>query len=256
MTNSLIILAHQDDEIAIFAQIMRLVKQQHLVWVIYMTTGTMDAIRSEVRCRESLISLMKLGVSRGRIIFLGDKYQIADKSLCINLELAANGLLEVINAVIGKPDRLYFLAWEGGHPDHDAVHLLGVWLAKTFDIINRSYQFSLYNGADLPCLRRVRLFYPLVSNGSVSSYRIAWTDRFMGLKLVLGYHSQFTTLLWLFPMLVYQYVFNGYQKLQPISSERVLCKPHQSMLRYEQNGFYSYEQFKRDTDVFLQKYLG
>lgn len=254
MKNSLIILAHQDDEIAIYPQIKRLIEHKHRVWVAYLTTGTLDASHSVERTGESIKNLLALGVNECQIRFLGDDYAIADKTLCRNLELAADGLLQLAKR-IGVLSDIYTLAWEGGHPDHDAAHLVGVFLAQQLQLLDNCYQFSLYNGADLAWFRRVRLFYPLRENGRIQSYRISWHMRYVGLKLTLGYNSQKKVLVWLFPLLLYHYVFDGRQHLQGVSLKRLLQKPHELHLRYEQNKFYSYLQFRHEVDGFVAKYF-
>ena len=254
MKNSLIILAHQDDEIAIYPQIKRLVEQHHQVWVAYLTTGTPDASHSMIRSRESINNLAALGVKECQIRFLGDECAIADKTLCRNLETAASEILQLVQR-IGVLSEIYTLAWEGGHPDHDAAHILGVFLAQQLQLLDNCYQFSLYNGADLAWFRRVRLFYPLRENGRVESYKISWRMRYLGLKLALSYHSQVKVLAWLFPLLFMRYLCNGRQNLQGVTLKRILQKPHESRLRYEQNKFYSYPQFRREVDDFISKYL-
>lgn len=254
MKNSLFILAHQDDEIAIYPQIKRLIGYKHRVWVAYLTTGTPDASHSMRRSRESINSLAVLGVDECQITFLGDEYAIADKTLCRNLETAACGVLQLVER-IGVLSEIYTLAWEGGHPDHDAAHILGVFLAQQLELINNCYQFSLYNSADLAWFRRVRLFYPLRENGRVESYRISWRMRYLGLKLALSYHSQTKVLAWLFPLLFIRYLCHGRQNLQGVALKRILQKPHESRLRYEQNRFYSYQQFRCEVDDFITKYL-
>ena len=65
------------------------------------------------------------------------------------------------SAPFGTPDEVYLPAWEGGHQDHDAGHLLGLSLAAPG---LRLRQFPLYQGAGLPG-PFFRVMAPLPGNG-------------------------------------------------------------------------------------------
>ena len=81
--------------------------------------GTQDAYR-EVRRREAAEAL-QLAAAEGHIIL-----PVRDQQLFRNLPGVADALL--LEAESFHPDAIFTLAYEGGHPDHDACALLSWWL--------------------------------------------------------------------------------------------------------------------------------
>ena len=238
---NLFLFAHQDDEFGVFWEIHRLVAAGGKVAVVYLTSGDTSGLPAPVRDLESLSVLARLGVPKEDIYFLGRDAGIPDGCLADHMETAYERALNLIEA-IGKPKRLYVLAWEGGHQDHDAVHLVGTSLAKHFGILDQCHQFPLYTGAGLPSFL-FKLFSPLPENGTVQSHRISWRERFSHMAYCLAYPSQKKTWLGLFPFFVFHYLFFGTQLFQLVSLQRVCVPPHAGVLLYERRVFYSYAKF-------------
>jgi len=246
----LFLLAHQDDECGCFFEIHRLVSRGDKVIVAYLTSGNLDGSSSPIRDAESVAVLKKLGVPKSNIFFLGTDARIPDGKLSHHLEAAFHSITDLI-VKIGIPENLYFLAWEGGHQDHDAVHLIGVVLADHLGIIERCYQFPLYTGVNLPSVFfRMFVFFP--ENGEPKLTMIPWRQRIGFVKLCLQYPSQIKTWIGLFPFFLAHYVFSGTQILQRVSVKRVHQPPHTGKLLYERRGFYSYQRFAQDTCGFIR----
>ena len=90
----LILLAHQDDEIA-FSQLIAVVREQgRPVRVVYLTNGGAGPQAPARRAAESVRALAALGVPRSEVRFLGTDLSIPDGELCRHLSSAYRSLLE------------------------------------------------------------------------------------------------------------------------------------------------------------------
>jgi len=253
IAHSIFLLAHQDDESGCF----HLIKNRSLhgdeITIFYLTSGTYDGSDSLKRNLESVKVLLKLGVQEKNIIFINRNTYSPDGKLPENLNSVFN---KIINILKEKPniDGLYFMAWEGGHQDHDAAHLIGVALAKKFNIVKSAYQFPLYTGIGLRG-KFFRLFKPILGNGKPFFLNIPWSDRIKYLNLSLSYPSQIKTWIGLFPFFFIHYIFFGTQILQPISLFRVRVRPHSGKLFYERKFSYDYKFFKKKTSKFINRHI-
>ena len=187
------------------------------------------------------------------IIFLSMDIFTPDGKLPEHLSAVFNKILHALKNIYNVDD-LYLMAWEGGHQDHDAAHLIGLALAKKLKIVERSFQFPLYTGIGLSA-SFFRLFKPILDNGKPIFLNIPFSARFKYLRLTLSYPSQFKTWAGLFPFFLFHYIFYGTQILQPISLARVRQRPHDGKLLYERRFSYKYESFCKFTSVFIKKYL-
>jgi LmbE family N-acetylglucosaminyl deacetylase len=248
MPVALFIFAHQDDESGCFYEIHRLVNRGDTVWVVYLTSGTFDGSLSSIRNAESIAVLGEIGVPEENIFFLGTRETIPDGRLCKNLEVALQSLINLTKEM-GVPSKLYFHAWEGGHQDHDAVHLVGVALAENLGLLDQCYQFPFYTGVNLPAVF-FRMFICLPENGEPVLARIPWKQRIKFITFCFSYRSQIKTWLGLFPYFLIHHMFNGTQALQRILADRIHRPPHAGVLLYERRGVYSYEEFAKDRGRF------
>lgn len=142
MSSALLILAHHDDEFFL-APVLRDVCASGPLQVAYLTHGGADAA---TRIAESDRALGDLGVDPARVLQLGVEVDIEDGSLslrptqalaALQSRLASSGLTHV-----------YVPAWEGGHPDHETAHRIGVAFAAGGSA--ELYEFPLYNAAGMP----------------------------------------------------------------------------------------------------------
>lgn len=250
-STALFLFAHQDDEFGVFYEIHRLVSRGNQVIVLYLTSGTSDGTPYPIRDMESISVLKKLGVPERNIVFLGMTTGIPDGNLCTHLDIAYRSITDLI-AKRGAPVDLYFHAWEGGHQDHDAAHLIGIVLGDHLGILDRCYQFPLYTGAGLPAAF-FRLFYCLPGNGPPILATIPWRQRIEFIKFCFHYPSQFKSWVGLFPFFLFHYLFFGTQILQAVSAKQIHQPPHLGKLLYERRGFYRYKKFTEVTSGFINR---
>ena len=249
-STNIFLFAHQDDESGVFYEIHRLVNSGQNVIVIYLTSGSSTGRPAPSRDLESISVLEEIGVHKKNIYFLGREEGIPDGGLSKYLEIAFQSVLALFNK-IDPPRCLYFLAWEGGHQDHDAVHLIGLALGSRLDMLNNCYQFPLYTGKSLPSIF-FKLFFPFSENGQILLSRIPWRQRLKFTLYCLSYPSQKKTWIGLLPFFVFHYIFRGTQILQPVSAARAMQKPHSGVLLYERRGAYSQNAFIQDTNNFCR----
>lgn len=243
--NVLFVLAHQDDEIVMSPRIARELESGHGVYCAFLTDGS-ARVASRVRDAESRAVLTGLGVPSRNLFFLGSEHGLTDGKLPLQLE-RADRLLE--EALAELPiHRIFCLAYEGGHQDHDASHLLALALARRRGLLGRSWQISAYHGYRMPGpvfrvlapLRGPRRFVRRLPAG------LAWRHTL----LCLRYRSQRLTWLGLFPGLALQRGLRRRETVLPVALEAVRARPHPGPLLYEQLFGFRYEDFRSAADAF------
>ena len=227
--------AHQDDEFAVFQAIEQAISTGHEVLCVYCTTGAPPGHSPDQRQRESLHVLKALGVHAQQVLFAGGALGIADQQLMHKLDMLVPWLVQLLKS---RPDteHLYIPAWEGGHPDHDALHAAVLAACRQVKLQAALWQFPLYNG-DQRRWGLFRLFKPLPIHGPVMRQSIAARRRWFYLKLCLTYRSQWRSWLGLMPALCWFYLLKGVQQLQRVNIIAALQRPHPGPLYYEQRRF-------------------
>lgn len=138
-TRVMFVFAHQDDEAAYGGLIQRAPPGSHFLWV---TNGDRLAGRSGMERREyaaarrleTEAAMRALGVDANRLRFLGHSEVEIDRALVRiarepgkrheTLSLFRSILSQVTAEVRAfRPDVVFTLAWQGGHPEHDLAHL-------------------------------------------------------------------------------------------------------------------------------------
>jgi len=252
-STSLFIFAHQDDESGVFCELHRLVSRGDNVIIVYLTSGNSSGGPSSIRDCESILVLTKLGIQKKNIYFLGAELGIPDGSLSKHMTSAFQAMMVLLNKTT-LPESVYFLAWEGGHQDHDAVHIIGLAIGRQLDILEQCFQFPLYTGFRLTSIL-FSVFSPIPENGKAQLSYIPWKLRFKFIGYCLSYPSQKKTWLGLFLFFLFHYIFKGTQILQPVSHTRITQKPHSGSLLYERRGVYTYREFADDSSEILNKYI-
>ncbi|WP_286891879.1 PIG-L deacetylase family protein [Achromobacter sp. UBA2119] len=236
---ALFFFAHQDDEYGVYKTISDELSQGHRVISVYYTDGGFSGVSSQRRNQESLNVLSRLGISGNDVLFVGESLSIPDGKLIHNMALAGRWLDDWL-PTFSSITSIYVPAWEGGHHDHDALHALVILAAQRHDLLPKVRQFSLYNAYN-----RFHPFFrvksPLRENGPVVSSKIGWNDRFKYLRFCASYPSQAITWIGLFPFVLWHYLFNGSQALQPVDVARLDERPHSGSLYYERRRFCTWE---------------
>lgn len=249
---NLFLFPHQDDEVPVFHEIDKLVQSHQPMTIVYLTTGQATTDACERRNQESLRVLERLGVQASQVHFLGAQVGVADGSLHHHLEKLQAAVIDLVKGA--KISNLYMPAWEGGHQDHDAAHVLGLSLANEWDCMAQSHQFPYYHGEGLKGIL-FKTLSPLPKNGQPKMEKISVLKRIKYLSLLLAYRSQAKTWVGLGPFFVLHYLFKGTQVLQGVSLSRVNEKPHPGPLLYERRLFCTFDRFQLETATFLRQHL-
>lgn len=238
---ALFLFAHQDDEFGVYQRISDCKRAGLRVLCAYFTDGATRGVTAEERNAESLKVLAQLGVARGDVHFPGAALGIGDAMLPQKMEAAAGWLAHWLQSVPAI-DSIHVTAWEGGHHDHDALHAIAVSLAHRMGLLQKTWQYSLYNGKACPG-PLFRTLSPIPENGPVTATPLR--QRVRDLRFCLSYPSQRGTWIGLFPFVLLHYLFKGVQSLQPVSLQRTTQRPHEGPLYYEKRQFFTWPQMQQ-----------
>ncbi|HEX7284980.1 MAG TPA: PIG-L family deacetylase [Candidatus Angelobacter sp.] len=132
---TLILVAHPDDEAIAFGALMQ---QMRRAVVVFATDGAPRDERfwqqygsrqayAQVRRREACATLGLVGAEP---VYLVDRVKggVADQELFRNLPAAIEVCRQIVDDL--RPEALSTLAYEGGHPDHDAICFIASTLAR------------------------------------------------------------------------------------------------------------------------------
>lgn len=242
---------HQDDETGTFKLIDSYIKKKIEVYCIFVTTGLLTNPKNNYRNSESLNILRKFNVKKKNIIFAGLALNIKVNQLTDNLENFYNYLIKKINK---KHDILYIPAWEGGNPDHDALHAIVVTMGKKFNFLDRIYQYPLYNNKGCK-LNFFKVLSPISENGKIIKIKINLFERIKYIFLFLQYPSQFISWIGLFPFFFIKTLFFGEQQIQLVDFNRIYQKPHRGKLYYEVRNWIRWDQMKYKIKNFTKNNL-
>ncbi len=233
------VFAHQDDEYAAAPWIELEQRSGAEAFCVYLTDGARN-VSPEIRNAESIAALSELGVAKERIAFLGEAAGIHDGDLARN-STGASQVLEAWLGSVPNVQRVYTLAWEGGHPDHDAAHLVTLLAAMRRGIANDSWSFSLYNafGSRGPLFRTL---VPIPA-AHMRTIRHRAADAWRLALLCRHYPSQRRTWLGLFPGAFVQRFIRRVERAVRFDPDRVTARPHAGVLLYERIFDTPYEQF-------------
>lgn len=244
--HALFVFAHQDDEIAAAARIAHLVRSGATITCVYLTNGEGRGVRSSRRDEESRRVLRSLGVDLTRVHFAGSQERILDGVLVGNLDRA----LALLESRVPEPvDEVWCLAWEGGHQDHDAAHLVAVAFAVRRGLLERTFELPLYRG------HRLLLFQTL------APLRIGkpWTARRIGLREALRvlmlcrfYQSQRRTWFGLLPTAILRLLAERCEWSRPVDIERLSQRPHEGPMLYERRFRMPWNDFERHSRPFIE----
>lgn len=250
MTTSLFILAHQDDEFALLPWLRRETANARELHCVYLTDGNANGAAPSVRDAESRRVLETVGISEERIHFLGSTQAIADQQLVHNLDKA----LALVLGVAGKAalGRIYTLAWEGGHADHDAAHLVALAVARVRGLEDNVWEAPFYTGKGLPW-RLFRAMKLLPNGRETERVKTDLAATLRDLALCMRYRSQWRSWSGLVWETFLRRVALRESVIQRADAKRVLEPPHSGRLLYERMFGFSYESFARAARPFIER---
>jgi LmbE family N-acetylglucosaminyl deacetylase len=240
--HALFILAHQDDEIAMASRIAHCLRSGWKVTCAYLTNGEGRRAPSHVRDAESREVLKRLGVTS--VHMLGSEEGIPDGQLVDHLGRAWSLLEARITEAV---DEVYCLAWEGGHQDHDASHLVAVAFAAKRGV--DAFELPLYHGHGVPG-PFFRVLSPIGEGWSARA--IAFTEALKIVSLCRFYRSQRKTWLGLLPEAVVRLAFARKEWTRRVDPARAYGRPpHAGKLYYERRFGVTWEEFEARARTFV-----
>jgi LmbE family N-acetylglucosaminyl deacetylase len=249
-SGTLCILAHQDDEVAMASRIAREAQARRSVYCAFLTDGSGNRSDPEVRNAESRTVLARLGVPPENVFFIGTEERFRDGALFRELDRALAGVERVTNEL--SLDEILCLAWEGGHPDHDASHLIALAVARRRNLLDKTWQFPIYNGRNTPHFFRVM---SPIENDEVEIRRLSFREGLRFGALGLAYPSQRRSWLGLLPWTLFKLAIRRREVAKRATVEAVRRRPHEGTLLYERRYSVSYAEFRRFADDFIAKNL-
>ncbi len=245
----LFILAHPDDEVVFAPLLARLASERRQARVIYLTDGSSGATPS-VRNAETVRALASLGISAAQLCFAGHQRGIRDGQLHRHLDDALDAVEEWA-ARCGPIDSTYTLAWEGGHPDHDAAHVVAAAFAARHRLGDSAWQVPFYRASDLWPAPFFQVGSPLAANGPIVSIPLQGPERRLPISLMRFYPSQWRSFAGLGPLIAWRALTRDALLLQRVRWERLGERPTTWPLLYESRNGVSFDEFLAASGPFL-----
>ncbi|MEO8176087.1 MAG: PIG-L family deacetylase [Sphingomicrobium sp.] len=246
---NLFILAHPDDEIAFAPIIHRLVGKRAPVRLVYLTDGSSGGPPA-VREAETVRALAWLGVAASQLRFAGHEIGIPDGQLHCNLGRALEAI-EQWCETSPSIDCIYTLAWEGGHPDHDAAHIVAAAFAAARGVDSRVRQIPFYRASDNWPAPIFTVGSPLPANGPVVGVALSPGERWLPVRMIPFYRSQWRSFAGLAPLMLWHALTRGSFSMQDLSKPRLADRPTARPLLYEVRNGVRCEDFLAASAAFL-----
>lgn len=245
-TALLAVMAHPDDEFAIFPWLAKASREGRAVHCVWLTNGAYGGQSIQRRNEESKRALSRVGIRSAHLTFLGEVHGVPDGQLLEHLGRVAQALGNIVRS-IDSPLEILLPAWEGGHQDHDASHLAAIAAANGTPA--RLYQYSLYHGAGLrgPFFK---VMSPLGQNGPTTPLPTSFAERARCVAACLSYRSQWKTFVGLLPFYVLRLLRRDGFVLQAVNPARTAERPHAGPLLYERRTAVSWTGFADLTRAF------
>lgn len=230
-TQVLFLFAHQDDEVGVAPRIVRELAAGNVVHCAYLTNGEAKGVSSQTRCDESARVLRSVGKGMIDTCFIGSSLGIGDGRLADHLPTALSAVAKWIERWSAPLGKIYVLAWEGGHHDHDAAHAIGLALARRYPG-TAVWQFPLYNGHGTRG-RFFRVMHSLPTWEKADVLHLSLSEGLRYASLCARYPSQWRTWIGLFPGVFMTLVLQRAHRVFPGNDDAVLRPPHDGPLLYE-----------------------
>jgi LmbE family N-acetylglucosaminyl deacetylase len=225
----LFIFAHPDDEVVIAGTMKQLLDGGAEVEAAWVTCGDYFG-NIETRLAELARVTTILGLREDSIHLL----RLPDLGLVRMLNQAVDKVADMLKSV--KPDAIFANAYEGGHPDHDAVNFLAYEASYRADIKPKLYEFPFYNatGSLLYCHWRLNAFpddgIPVLHNP------LSESEIKCKLRTIRTYVSQ-----WMY-MIPTRLVVSR-SRLASVGEPCRICPPDRDHTRRPHEGMLSYERW-------------
>jgi LmbE family N-acetylglucosaminyl deacetylase len=170
---ALFMLAHHDDEVFCAAALAGALAAGHRVKLLWATAGGLAPAARRLAEGRRVQRLLGLPDAHVRLLGLPDQHAVDHLDMLEDLAVAmARGV-----------DEVYVTAWEGGHPDHDAMNLVAARLrtrlaedareAAAASAATRFFEFGLYRRGrgGLAVKTPFRLDEPLLDPGALALRR-------------------------------------------------------------------------------------
>ncbi len=241
----LIVLAHPDDEFCLFPWIEQNLMAGGEVHAVYLTDGGWGGQSVQRRQLESLRVLRKLGLEDRQVHFLGAEIKAPDGGLHLHMPVVAEALFRLVDVL--QPAEMMLPAWEGGHQDHDAAHLLGCLAVQRSK--SRGWEYCLYHGYKLrgPVFNLLSF---IDRAAIVEEIESAWGSRIRYVGLCLQYRSQWKSFVGLLPLYAFRLLRSRAFKRRSVDYALTSERPHSGLLLYERRAGPSWSDFAMATRDF------
>lgn len=241
------LLAHFDDEYCALPLILQAQAAGEDCWFLFVADYRRPGMAAR-RLAETRAFLAAYGVAGERVRHVGLGAGVFDGAVAEAIPAALARLRETL-AELPPVSRFVTLAWEGGHPDHDACAAMTVILAGERDGAPIT-QFGLYNGR-----RFLRPLYracsPIPENGPATRVPIRAGQWLKWIATVRFFPSQTWNWLGLWPSMFMTFVQNGGFACQALDPARIRERPHAGRLHYEWMFKTPYERVRAAVDAAL-----
>tara|TARA_B100001057_G_C22863269_1_gene955482 strand:+ start:3420 stop:4190 length:771 start_codon:yes stop_codon:yes gene_type:complete len=248
MNNIIFIFSHQDDEFGLFNVIEKFAKKRKNVFIIYLTSGLKTKNISNKnknlrRDNESIKTLLRLGINKNNIFFLGKKLNIPVYSLHRNLKNVHDEICKFLNKYKGQ-HVIFTHSWEGGNEDHDSSFVIVKKILYKNTKVFKAFEFSQYNNYKTKILPfRIQNF--IYDKKKIYRNKIKFYDKLKYIKLLFNYVSQSYIWLPIFPFILVRIIMNDYGNLKLINKNLIIKKPHKGILLYEKLREKKYTNFRK-----------
>ncbi len=221
LARTLVLVAHPDDEAVGCGALLQRIEDP---LVVFATDG---APRSDffwqnynsreeyalVRAEEAKRALKSVGVERFHLLCVTNP--IVDQELYKEIDRAYQSLVQLIEAE--APDAILSMAYEGGHPDHDACSFLAATAGEHFSV--PVWEMSLYhrNASDITRQR-------FVTNDESFELDMSREELIRKMNMFAAYDSQSEVLREFLPYI---------ERFRPMKSYNFSRPPHEGELNYE-----------------------
>ena len=244
---TLFVLAHNDDEFFVLPRVLRETAEGRACLFLFTTDGAAYGESPERRLSETLEVLGKFGINRSSVISLGAQLGIRDGTSHRSIDSLWKGMQQSLEN--RQVARVFTLAWDGGHNDHDTAHLLAVAFAQSRGL--PIMEFAAYNSFQMPkpLFRCMKL---IPGRGDLVEDRVSCREAVRWALTPRHYRSQRRAFLGLLGFCLPQILLRRRLVTREVTGKRYLERPHEGPLFYEVRFKVPHSEFLAATRAFIQ----